>query len=186
MPVSKKSVVTQPKIYGIGSKFKQFIYTLVFHYMSNVRILAKAVLQISGVKKTGVPQPKNYGIGSKVNQFIYTLVYNYTQNIRILAKAFFQLFCSQGCSYTKCLCLKKGNKPTENFGIGSKDNQFIYTLVCNLLYAKYQNPSKSGSSDILFTRLFLYKMPVSKKSVVTQPKIYGIGSIVKQFIYNLV
>ena len=31
------------------------------------------------------------------------------------------------------------------------------------LYAKYQDPSKNGSSDILFTRLFLYKMPVSEK-----------------------
>ena len=31
------------------------------------------------------------------------------------------------------------------------------------LYAKYQNPSQSGSSDILFTRLFLYKMPMSVK-----------------------
>ena len=28
---------------------------------------------------------------------------------------------------------------------------------------KYQDPSLSGSSDILFTRLFLYKMPVSEK-----------------------
>ena len=36
-------------------------------------------------------------------------------NIRILSKAVLQMFCSQGCSYTKCLCLKKGNKPTKNF-----------------------------------------------------------------------
>ena len=31
------------------------------------------------------------------------------------------------------------------------------------LYAKYQDPSQSGSSDILFTKLSLYKMLVSEK-----------------------
>ena len=57
----------------------------------------------------------HYGIRSKVNQSIYTLVCNYMPNIRILAKAVLQIFCSQSCSYTKCLCLKKGNKPTKYF-----------------------------------------------------------------------
>ena len=103
--------------YGIGSKVNQFIYTLVCNYMLNIRILAKGVLQIfrsqdcpiqnACVRKTGVTQPKIYGIGSKVNQYIYTLVCNYMPNIRILAKAVLQLFCSNGCSYTKRLCLKK-------------------------------------------------------------------------------
>ena len=111
--------------YRICSKVNQFIYTLVCNYRQNIRILAKVVLQIFNhkvvpiqtayVQKTGVTQPKIYGIGSKVNQFIYTLVCNYIPNIRILAKAVLQLFCSQGCFYTKCLCLKKGNKPTKNF-----------------------------------------------------------------------
>ena len=55
----------------------------------------------------------HYGICSKVNQFIYTLICNYMQNIRILAEAVLQLFCSQGCSYTNCLCLKKGNNSTN-------------------------------------------------------------------------
>ena len=31
------------------------------------------------------------------------------------------------------------------------------------LYTKYQDPSQIGSSDILITRLFLYKMPISEK-----------------------
>ena len=96
------------------------------------------------------------------NQFIYTLVCNYMPNIRILSKAILQIFCSQDCSYTKCVCLKKGNKPTKNFRIGSKVNQFHLYLGL-LLYAKYQDPSQTGSSDILFTRLFQYKMPVSEK-----------------------
>ena len=61
-------------------------------------------------------QPKMYGIGSKVNQFIYTLVCNYMPNIRILAKAVLKIFCSQGCSYTKCVCPKKENNSTENLG----------------------------------------------------------------------
>ena len=111
--------------YGICSKVYQFIYTLVCNYMPIIRILAKAVLQISCSKgcsyikclcpkKRRVTQPKIYGIGSKVNQFIYTLVCNYMLHIRILAKAVLKKFCSQGCSFIKCLCLKKGNNSTEN------------------------------------------------------------------------
>ena len=104
--------------YGICSKVNQFIYTLVCNYRQNIRILTKAVLQIFNhkvvpiqnacVQKTGVTQPKIYGTVSKVDQFIYTLVCNYMPNIRILAKAVLKLFCSQGYSYTKCLCHKKG------------------------------------------------------------------------------
>ena len=103
----------------ICPKVNQFIYTLVCNYMSNIRILPKAVLQIfcsQGCSytnclfpKRGVTQPKIYGISSKFNQFIYTLVCTYMPNIRILVEAVLQIFCSQGCSYTKCLCLKKGN-----------------------------------------------------------------------------
>ena len=109
--------------YGICSKVNQFIYTLVYNYMHNIRILAKAVLQIFCSKgcfytkclrpETGVTQPNIYGIGSKVNQFIYTLVCNYKPNIRNIAKAVLQLFCSQGCSYTKYLYLKKGSNSTK-------------------------------------------------------------------------
>ena len=110
--------------YGICSKVYQFIYTLVCNYMPIMRILPIGVLQISHskgfpiqnacVQKRRVTQPEIYGIGSKVNQFIYTLVCSYMPNIRILAKAVLKIFGSQGCSYTKCLCLKKGNNSTEN------------------------------------------------------------------------
>ena len=75
----------------------------------------------------------HYGIRSKVNQFIYTLVCNYMPNIRILAKAILQIFRSQGCSCTKCLCPKKGSISTKIYRIGSKVNQFMYTLVCNYM-----------------------------------------------------
>ena len=51
----------------------------------------------------------HHGIGSKVNQFIYTLVCNFMLNIRILAKAVLQIFRSQDCSYTKCLCPENGS-----------------------------------------------------------------------------
>ena len=71
-------------------------------------------IQNACVRKRGVTQPKIYRISSKVNQFIYTLVCNYMPNIRILAKAVLQIFCSKCCSYTKCLCPKKGNNSTEN------------------------------------------------------------------------
>ena len=39
----RKRGITQPKIYGIGSKVNQFIYILVCKYMQNIRILALAV-----------------------------------------------------------------------------------------------------------------------------------------------
>ena len=118
--------VTQPKIYGVVSKVNQFIYTLVCNYMPNIRILAKALLQICCsqgcsltkclcLKKGNKPTENFRDRRIKVNLFIYTLVCNYMPNIRILAKAVLQIFCSQGCSYTKCLCPKKGSNSTEHF-----------------------------------------------------------------------
>ena len=60
-------------------------------------------------------------------------------------------------------CIRKtGVTGVKVYGIGSKVNQFIYTLVCNYV-TKYQDLRQSGSSVILFTRLFLYKMHVSEK-----------------------
>ena len=56
----------------------------------------------------------HHGIHSKANQFIYTLVCNYVPNIRIIANAVLQIFRSQGCSYTKCLCPENGSNLTEN------------------------------------------------------------------------
>ena len=53
------------------------------------------------------------------------------RNIRILAEAVLEIFCSQGCSYTKCLC-PKITQP-KIYGIDSKANQFIYNLVCNYM-----------------------------------------------------
>ena len=140
--------------------------------MPDIRILAKAVPQLfcsqdcSYTKwlcqKRRVTQLKIFGIGSKVNQFIYTLVCNYMPNIRILAKAVLQLFCSQGCSYTKCLCPKKRSNSPKN--LRNRFKSYSVHLQLGLyFYAKYQDPSQSDSSDILFTRLFLYKMPVSEK-----------------------
>ena len=124
-------------------KVNQFIYTLVCNYMPNIRILAKAVFQIfcsQGCSYTKCLRLKKgrystiiYGIGSKVNHFICTLAWNYMLDIRILAKAVPQLFCSQDCSFTKWLCLKRRVTQPKIFGIGSKGNQFIYTLVCNYM-----------------------------------------------------
>ena len=109
---------------GIHSKVNQFIYTMVCNNTPNIRILAKAVLQIfcsQGCSYTnclcpenGSTQPKIYGIGSKVHRFMYTLVCNYMPNFRILAKAVLQLFCSEVCSYTKYLCVKKESNAIEN------------------------------------------------------------------------
>ena len=107
--------------YGICSKVNQFIFTLVCNYTPNIRILAKRFFRyfvhkvvpiqmpVSRKQEYPVTQPKIYGKSSKVNHFIFILVCNYMPIIRILAKAVLQLFCSQGCSYTKCLCLENGS-----------------------------------------------------------------------------
>ena len=75
----------------------------------------------------------NYGICSKVKHFIYTLVCNYMPNIRILANAALQIYRSQGCSYTKCLCPEAGVAQPKIYGIDLKVNKFIFTLVCNYI-----------------------------------------------------
>ena len=103
-----------------GSYPKQFFRYFVHKAVS---------IQDACVSKSGISQPKIFGIGSKVNQFIYTLVCNYMPNIKTLAKFALQIFCSQVCSYTKCLCLKRGVTQTKFYGIDSKVNQFIYPLV---------------------------------------------------------
>ena len=120
----RKTGVTQPKIYGVGPKVNQVIYTLVCNFMPNIRILAKAIVQIfcsqgvpiqnACVRRRGVTQPNIYEIDSKVHQFIYTLVCNFMLNITILAKAVLQIFCSQGCSY-KNACVRKGEKLNRKF-----------------------------------------------------------------------
>ena len=152
------------------SKVNHLTFTLPCNCMLNIRILAKGVLQIfcsqgssltTCVQKRGVTHPKIYGIGSKLNKFIYTFS-NYTPNIRILVKAVLQIFYSQGCSYTKCLCPKKGNNSTENLRNKFKSSS-VHLHLDLYLYVKYQDPSQICSSDILFTRLFLYKMPMSEK-----------------------
>ena len=104
----------------------------------------------------------HYGICLKVNQFICTLVCNYMPNIRILAKAVLQIFCSQSCSYIKCLGLKKGSNSTKNLWNRFK-RQSVYLHLGLYLYAKYQDPSQSGSSEILFTRFLYTKCLCPKK-----------------------
>ena len=117
-------------------------------------------IQNACVWKRGISQPKIFRIGSKVYQFIYTLICYYMPNIRILAKLVLQIFCSQGCSNTKCLCLKTESNSTKNVRNRFK-SQSVHLHLGLKLYDKYQDPSQCDSSVILFTRLFLYKMPVS-------------------------
>ena len=57
---------------------------------------------------------------------------------------------------------KEGNNSSEKLRNMFKSKSAHLNLGL-YFYAKYQDPSKNGSSDILFTRLFLYKMPVSEK-----------------------
>ena len=105
-------------------------------------------------------------------------------NIRILAKAVLQIFCSHGCSYTKCQCPKRGLTQPKIYGIGSKFNQFINTLVCN--YMPNIRILAKAVLMILCSQCCSYTKCLCPKSGITQPKIYGISSKVNQFIYILV
>ena len=61
----------------------------------------------------------------------------------------------------KSQCLEKVNNSTENLQTTLK-HYLVHLDLSLKLYAKYQDPSLRGSSDILFTRLFLYKKRMSK------------------------
>ena len=136
--------------------------------MQNIRILAKRrfryfVLKVipilnAYVQKRGISQSKNYEICSEVNQFIYTLVQTCLPNIRILAKGVLQIFCSQGYSYIKFLCSKQGNNSVKNLRKMLRSYSIHLHLSPNLP-AKYKDPRLCSSLDMLFTSLFLYKMP---------------------------
>ena len=73
----------------------------------------------------------------------------------------------------------KENNLELHYGIRSKVNQFIYTLVCNYM------PNIRILAKAVFQIVFTHNACVRKRGV-TQPKIYGIGSKVNQFIYTLV
>ena len=106
-------------------------------------------------------------------------------NIRILAKAVLKIFCSQGCSYTKCLCPKRGITPPKIYRISSKFNQFINILVCNYM-PNIRILAKAVLKIFCSQGCSYTKMPMSKKRGITPPKIYGICSKVNRFIYILV
>ena len=82
------------------------------------------------------------------------------------------------------MCPKNGSNSTENYGIGSKVNQFISILVSN-----YMSNIRILAKVVL--KIFVHKVvPIQnayvRKKGMTPPKIYGIGSKVNQFIYILV
>ena len=104
----------------------------------------------------------HYRIHSKVNQFIYTLVCNYMPNIRILAKAVLQLYVHKVVPIQNARVRKMGVTQPKIYGIGSKVNPFIYTLVNNYM-PNNRILAKAVLQLFFFTRLFLYKMPVSEK-----------------------
>ena len=138
LPIQKNNVwKLNKKIYKIFSNINQFIYTLVLNYMLAYRVIQIFCSQgYSYIKcvcpKRGITQSKIYEICSNVNHFTYTLSQTCMPNIRILTYIVLKVFCSEACSYTKCLCLKKGNNSIAN--LWNRFNiQLIYTLVCNYM-----------------------------------------------------
>ena len=107
----------------------------------------------------GITQPIIQKICSKVNPVIYTLVENLMSTKRILAYAVLPIFVNKLVPIQKAYIRKRGITQENIYDKCSKVNliQFIY------LYANYKDLSLCGSSDILLTSLFLYKMPMSEK-----------------------
>ena len=118
-------------------------------------------------RKRGIIQSNIYGNLPKVNQVIYTLDTIYVPNIRkgfechsnimILAQAVLQIFCWQGSIGLQCTSWKRGIIQLNNRRILWKVN------VRHNLWAKYHDPSSSGSPDILLRRFHRFTMHKSKK-----------------------
>ena len=78
----------------------------------------------------------------------------------------------------------KGNNPVKYIHrIIWEVNQVIYIMYPNL-YTWYQDPSLSGSPDILFTRLLYYTKRQNRKREIIQPNIYRILPKVNQVFYT--
>ena len=105
--VSRKREIIQPNIQRILRKVNQVIYTLDTFCVTNITILAQAVLQILcwqsplWVKclslKRGIIQSNIHRILRKVNQVIYIMYLNCMIDAIILAQAVLQIFCCQNC-----------------------------------------------------------------------------------------
>ena len=70
--------------------------------------------------------------------------------------------------YTKWQSRKREIIQSNSFGILPKVNQVIYTLETICRWAKYHDPSASGSRDILFTKFYRLTMGKSKKSLTPE------------------
>ena len=75
---------------------------------------------------------------------------------------FFRYFVHKPVSIQKCMCPKKRINQPKLYGICSKINQFLYTLVCNYM-PNIRILTKTVLEEILLTSLFIYKMPESEK-----------------------
>ena len=105
--LSLKREIIQSNIHRILRKVNQVIYTLDTICVSNIIILAQAVLQILcwhgplWVKclslKRGIIQSYIHRILRKVNQAIYIMYLNCMIDAIILAQAVLQIFCWQDC-----------------------------------------------------------------------------------------
>ena len=161
--LSLKRGIIQSNIDRILWKVNQVSYIMHPNCMTDIMILAQAVLQIFcsqgplWVKclslKRGIIQSNINRILWKVNQVIYIKYPNCMTDIMILAQAVLQIFCSQGPLWVKCLSLKRGIIQSNFDRILWKVNHDLHHV--SKLYAWYHDPSSSGSPDILFTRSFM-------------------------------
>ena len=102
---SRKREIIQPFTHRISRKVNQVIYTLDTICVSNIMILAQAVLQILcwqgplWVKcpslKRGIIQSNSHRILRNINMVIYIMYLNCMINAIILAQAVLQIFCWQ-------------------------------------------------------------------------------------------
>ena len=116
--ISRKREIIQPNIHRILRKVNQVIYILATICVSNIMILAQAVLRILcwqgplWVKclslKRGIIQSNIHRILPKVNWVIYIMYLNCMIDVIILAQAVLQIFCWQDCFTIRSAYVWKG------------------------------------------------------------------------------
>ena len=122
---SRKREIIQPKIHSIPRKNNLVIYTFDTICVSNIMILAQAVLQILcwqghlWVKclslEKGIIQSNIHRILRKVNQIICIMSLNHMIDAIILAQSVLQIFCWQDCFTTRNAKVGKGRQFSHIF-----------------------------------------------------------------------
>ena len=117
-------------------------------------------------RKGGITKSIFHETRSKVYQIIWILILFCMSNIRILAQATLKMSCWQGFFIAKMEESKKEHK-SVNISWNSFKCKSGHLNIDPNQYAKYQNPSSSGSQDIILQGFSVALMEELKKGSIT-------------------